>query len=189
MPSQFSLPPSVPMPRPRPDVQGVLDQARKEFPILKNQDYGYVENMQKGRGFLEHWPAGEPGGGDYPRPQGLPADKPGLEIYDPKTRPIDVMGDVASHQLIHTDPVVKAMYERLVNNLTPEQQGRQQDQYKYAQANEGETRPFDEWKKMSGDPAYFRGYPFQQWPAEFNEQAYTPEQRGDLDKMMDYLKR
>jgi hypothetical protein len=40
---------------------------------------------------------------------------------------------------------------------------------------------------MTGLPAYFRGYAFKQWPDEFNERAYTPEQREMFDRMMNQL--
>lgn len=187
-------PPSIPQGAPA-GQPNLLQQAQEQYPILKSQDYGYVEKFRPGGGFLEHWDPGEPGAPatpdaplDGPRPPELPLDKHGLEIRDPNTRPIDVLGDIASHHLVNSDPTVKGAYQALQNSMTPQQQQLLQEQYQYAQKNEGETRPFEDWKSASGMPAFFRGYPFQQWPKEFNDQVYTPEQRQKLDNMMDYLK-
>lgn len=174
----------------------LLEQARARYPILKNYDYGYVENFRPNAGFLEHWDPGDKGAAptsenslDALRPKELPLGKPGLEIRDPNTRPIDILGDIVSHHLIDTDPTVKAAYEKLQASLTPHQQDILKDQYDYAQKNEGETGSFDDWKSRAGMPGFFRGYTFQQWPKEFNDKAYTPEQRADLDKLMGYLSR
>ena len=118
----------------------------------------------------------------------MPLDKPGLEIRDPTTRPIDVLGDITSHHLINTDPVVKQAYDKLQSSITPQQQSVLQNQYEYAQKNEGETGSFEDWKSRAGMPGFFRGYTFQQWPKDFNDKVYTPEQKADLDGVMTYLK-
>lgn len=172
----------------------LLDQARERYPILKNYDYGYTEKFRPNAGFLEHWEPGDAGVApsstqslDALRPQQLPMDKPGLEIRDPNTRPIDILGDIVSHNLINTDPVVKQAYDKLQGSMNPAQQAILQDQYEYAKKHEGETRPFEDWKTATGMPGFFRGYAFQQWPKEFNDKAYTPEQRDDLDKLVKYL--
>jgi hypothetical protein len=173
----------------------LLDQARAQYPVLKNYDYGYVENFQPNAGFLEHWDPGDagvspttPNSLDALRPKGLPMDKPGLEIRDPTTRPIDILGDITSHHLINSDPIVKGAYQRLQDSMTPAQQAILQDQYDYAQKNEGETGSYEDWKQRAGMPGFLRGYTFQQWPKEFNDKAYTPQQRSDLDGLMGYLK-
>ena len=173
----------------------LLEQAQSQYPVLKDYDYGYVENFKSGAGFLEHWDPGDPGvaskgPGDLnaPRPGALPLDKPGVEIRDPNTRPIDVLGDIASHHLRQVDPVVKKAYEDLEGSMTAKQQGILRDQYEYAQKNEGETRSFEEWRDIAGQPGFFRGYLFQQWPKDFTDMAYTPEQRRKLDKLMTYFK-
>jgi len=180
--------------QPAAAVSNLLDKARDQYPILKDQDYGYVENFRPNAGFLEHWNPGDPGeaptsGTDLNalRPKELPMDKPGLEIRDPNTRPIDILGDIASHHLINTDPVVKNAYHKLQDSMTPQQQAILQDQYQYAQKNEGEKGTFDDWKERAGMPGFFRGYTFQQWPKEFNDRAYTQQQRDDLDKLMAYF--
>lgn len=181
-----------PMGYPKPNL---LDQARAQYPVLKGQDYGYTENFKPNAGYLEHWDPGDPGMApnsptslDALRPAALPMNKHGLEIRDPNTRPIDILGDIASHHLRFTDPVVKGAYDKLQGSMTPDQQNILQDQYQYAQKNEGETGSYDDWKDRAGMPGFFRGYTFQQWPKEFNDKAYTPEQRSSLDGLMGYLK-
>ena len=147
----------------------VFEQAVSQWPVLKS--IGAVSKFSPGQGdqnMLEFWPPGEGGSPDSPRPS-------------------DVLGDVVSHFLVKQDPVIAATYEQFTKSLGPEQQTILQEQYKYAIANEGEKRPFQEWLQSTGLPAYFRGYAFQQWPAEFNEKAYTPEQRQMFDQMMQYL--
>jgi hypothetical protein len=164
-----------------------MSQAAQEFPILRDLSVGYKESFGKGQGYLEFWPADETGTSDAPRPQEFPMGTVGVEVYDPKTRPIDIMGDVASHHLIQTDPYVKKAYEVFETSLTGDQRARLQDQYEYARRNEGERRPFNEWYEHSGLPGYFRGYAFDQW--ENAAELYTPDQRQLFDNMMDYLRK
>lgn len=168
--------------------KNLLEQARDQYPILKNQEIGYKENFGRSKGYLESWPAGETGDATLPRPSDLPADKFGLEIYDRKTSPKDVLADVVSHNLVDTDPKIKAIYSDFKASLQPWQNDILKDQYTHAKEKEGESRPFEQWKTASGLPAYFRGYAFDQWPKEFNDKAYTSEQKTKLDGMMDYLR-
>jgi hypothetical protein len=165
-----------------------LQKAQEEFPRLKGLDMGYKYTPKEGRGFIEFFPPDEPGSPDYPRPKELPMGKPGIEVYDPKTRPIDVAGDIASHWMIYNEPKMMDYYSKFRQSIRPEQQQRMQQQYQFYQQNYGETRPYEKWYEMTGLPGYFRGYPFQQWEPEFNEQAYTPEQRALLDEMIMYLR-
>ena len=186
-PDQSDLSPLSPQNAPAAKLN-LLQQAQQQYPVLQGQNYGYVENFQKGGGFLEHWAPGEGGAPDTPRPSQLPMNQLGLEIRDPKTRPIDVLGDIVSHNLINTDPTIKGVYQKFQQSMTPQQQRILQDQYQWAQKNEGETRSFEDWKNTAGLPGFFRGYAFQQWPKEFNDRAYTPEQRQMFDQMMQYLR-
>ena len=68
-----------------------------------------------------------------------------------------------------------------------EQKERLKGQYGHYVSKEGEKRPYEQWEQMTGLPAYFRGYPFKQWADEFNQVAYTPEQREMFDRMMNQL--
>lgn len=163
--------------------------AQQQFPILR--DLGIVYKSRPGAGAgnkLEFWPRGEGGGDTSPRPRDIPIDKPGVEIYDPSVGPLDVLGDIVSHHLIHSDPTVSRSYKNFEQSLTPDQKKRLSEQYEHAKKNAGETRDYKAWETSSGLPAYFRGYPFKQWPDEFNERAYTPDQRKSLDEMMNYLR-
>lgn len=164
--------------------KNLLQQAQDEYAALRGLDLGYTETPRDDKGYLEFWPPGESGAPDAPRPQTLAPDKPGLEVYRKDTRPIDIMGDVASHYLKDTDPVVKGHYDRFQKSLSPEQQSILQGQYERS----GDKRPYADWAAQSGVPAYFRGYPFQQWPQDETAKYYRPEQTQDLDKMMQYLK-
>jgi len=165
-----------------------LGKAQEEFPRLRNLDIDYKFTPKEGRGFLEFYPPDEPGSPEYPRPKELPMGRLGIEIYDPKTRPIDIAGDIASHWLIYNDPKMIDYYGKFRESITPEQQQRLQRQYEFSRKNYGENRPYQEWEEISGMPGYFRGYPFQQWSPEENDEAYTPGQRALLDEMMKYLR-
>ena len=163
----------------------LLEQARQQYPVLKGLDLQYKENFGKGKGFLEFWPEKEIGSPEYPRPKEFPMGKAGLEIRDPNTRPIDVLGDITSHYLIHNDPKVAGYYDKFKQSLTPDQQARLKEQYTYAQKNFGENRPYEQWLDASGLPGYFRGYAFRQW--DNAKELYTPEQIKMFDSMMQYL--
>ena len=169
----------------------LLEAAKKEYPILDQYDIGYKyspkQDIEK-YGGLEFFPSDEPGSPERPRPKEFPVGKPLVEVYDPKTRPIDILGDITSHYLIYEDPQVKQYYDQFQNSLSLGQYDRLRNQYQFAKQNFGEKRPYEQWYETSGLPGYFRGYAFQQWPEDFNELAYTPEQRAMFDKMMGYLK-
>ena len=194
-PDQTQVSPLAAQNAPAAPAMNLLQQAQQQYPVLQNQNYGYVENFQQGGGFLEHWSPGEPGQAPAApgsleglRPKQLPLDQPGVEIRDPSTRPIDILGDIVSHNLINTDPTIKNVYQKFQQSMTPEQQSILADQYQYAQKNEGETRSFEDWKQSAGIPGFFRGYAFDQWPKEFTDKAYTPEQKQMFDGMMQYLR-
>lgn len=166
----------------------LLEAARKEYPILNQYDIGYKYSPKQDSGYLEFFPADEPGSPERPRPKEFPMGKIGVEVYDPKTRPIDMLGDITSHYLIYEDPQVKQYYDQFQNSLNLGQYDRLRNQYQFAQQNYGEQRPYEQWYESTGLPGYFRGYAFQQWPEDFNETAYTPQQRAMFDQMMEYLR-
>jgi hypothetical protein len=187
-PDQSDLSPLSPQNAP-PQRLNLLQQAQQQYPVLQGQNYGYVENFGgKGGGFLEHWAAGEGGAPDTPRPSQLPLDQMGLEIRNPKTRPIDVLGDIVSHNLVNTDPTIKTAYQNFQQSLTPAQHKLLAEQYQHSRRHEKEKRSFEDWKNTSGMPSLFRGYAFQQWPQKFNDRTYTPQQKQMFDQMMQYLR-
>lgn len=183
-PAPLPLPP--PLPRPRP--QTVFDKASAEYPVLKSLGIGYTQSPGRSGAMLEFWPSDEPGSPDMPRPKSLPLGKPGVEVYSNKVRPIDIMGDVASHHMVNSDPVVSRTYQAFAKSLEPWQEQNLRNQYEYAKKNEGERRSYADWKERSGLPAYFRGYAFQQW-GDQAAQYYTPQQLQLLDAMMGYLRK
>jgi len=169
----------------QPDI---WTQAQQQYPIIQSLGLQYKMNPQPNRGFLEFWPGQEIGTPDRPRPKEFPIGTAGLEVYDPTTRPIDILGDIVSHHLIDNDPVIKNYYSSFEKSLTPQQQARLTQQYLYAKndPHEPERRPYPEWYRMSGLPAYFRGYAFNQWDRP--EEMYTLQQMQQFDQMMNYLK-
>jgi hypothetical protein len=175
----------LPIPQQAPNV---FAQAQQQYPILNNRDILYKFSPSQRPEQLEAWPPQETGTPDSPRPSEFPVGKYGIEVYNPQTRPIDILGDVVSHFLVNTDPRIKDYYSRFSASISPQQEARLRDQYQWSRLHEGERRTYDEWRSASGLPAYFRGYPFQQWSPEFVQGAYTPEQRSMLDDMMNYLR-
>lgn len=168
----------------------LLEQARSQYPILNDQDIGYKYSAGRAPFMLESWGPGMdesiPGVG---RPSEFPSDKFGIEVYDPKTRPIDILGDVVSHRLINTDPKIKGAYSDFTKSIEPWQEHILREQYAHAQKHEAEDRPYEQWREITGLPAYFRGYPFQQWGSDDEaKEYYTPSQLKRLDEMMDYLR-
>ncbi len=163
-------------------MKKTVEQAESEYPILKDMGVQYSFHPKADAGYLEFWPKEEIGTDASPRPTEIPLGQIGVEILDPTTRPIDVMGDVTSHYLVKTDPKMKAYYEQFVGSLQPDQRARLREQYQHARDYERETRPYESWEEQTGMPGYFRGYPFQQWPDP--DIYYTDTQRAMLDDMM-----
>lgn len=168
------------------DEDILIKTAKEQYPILNTLDLNYKYSPLKAPGFLEFWPSDEEGTPEYPRPTEFPLGTIGVEVYDPNTRPIDILGDVVSHHLINTDPHIMKYYEKFQDSLTPRQRFQLQRQYDYATKNEGEQRPYAVWESNVGMPGYFRGYAFQQW--DHADEMYTPRQREMFDRMMNYLK-
>ena len=166
--------------------KGLMELAMQKYPMLRDANIAYKYNPQPNRGMLEFWPPGETGAGNAMRPADIPMNKLGLEVYDKRTRPDDIMADYTSHHLIDNDPTVGAAYRQFLMSMNPAQQKRLQDQYAYAVKNYGEQRPFNQWAEMSGQPGWLRGYSFGQW--EKPEEIYTQEQMNRLDAMVNYLR-
>jgi hypothetical protein len=165
----------------------LLETAQKEYPYLADKDIAFDYAPAKGRGFLEFYSPEETGSPEYPRPQNIPMGKVGVQVFDPKTRPIDILADYVSHYGVENDPFLKSQYQQFQQSFTPEQQKVLQDQYAYYQQHPEfkESRPFEQWKEASGMPGFFRGYTFNQWNDA--KSAYTPQQLLLLDQVKKYL--
>ena len=165
----------------------MFEKAQKEYPYLADKDISYKYSPQGGRGFLEFYDPKETGSPEYPRPKELPLGKVGIEVFDPKTKPIDILADYVSHYGVQKDPYLSERYKQFSGSMNPEQQKRLQEQYKYYQEHPQykEQRPYAEWEKASGMPGYFRGYTFNQW--DNPKEMYTPQQLQVLDQVRKYL--
>ena len=160
-------------------MPSLLELAQQMYPRLP-KDIGYKESFGHGQGpGLEFY---RPEERDNPFP-----GKAAVEVFNSRTKPEDVAADIASHHMIDSDPVVAQAYRTFLMSLKPWQQKILQNQYVHAQKNFGEARPFAQWAEMTGQPGYFRGYAFGQWPEDFNKRAYTPDQRKLLDDVVKYL--
>lgn len=155
--------------------------------LMKNYGVGYTYNPKPGPNMLESWPSGEPGSPDNPRPSALPMGQFGVEVNKPETSNLDILGDVTSHKLVKDDPNMTGYYRNFDRSISPDQEEMLHGQYAHAQEHEGEKRPYPDWREAAGLPAFFRGYPFKQWPDAFNQKHYSPEQRQLLDEMMQKL--
>ena len=166
-----------------------FDEAVASYPALKGLDVGVVNTPIPGDfRKLEFWPPAEPGDAQYPRPQGLPIGKPGVQVISPDTTPNDIAGDVVSHYLVNQDKSLNSMYRQFLSSFgTPQASARLKEDYQYSKQNEGETRPFNDWFTTTRAPDYFRGYVFKQWPEKSYSEMYSPEQRAILDQMSAYL--
>ena len=165
----------------------LFEKAQQEYPYLANKNIAYKYSPNKGRGFLEFYDPEEIGSPEFPRPKELPLGKIGIEVFDPKTRPIDILADYVSHYGVEQDPFLVERYKQFASSMTPEQRQRLQEQYKYYQQHPEyrEQRPYEEWEKVSGLPGYFRGYTFNQW--ENPRELYTQQQLQMLDEVRRYL--
>lgn len=154
------------------------EQTQAEYPLLRQSGIVYQATPRTGGSHLETWPPQETGTKEAPRPQSIPLDKYGIEVYDPKATTSMVMGDALSHVLRFTDPKIKGYYQQFVQSLTPQQLNQIAGDY---HPGEGD---YQQWLERVGKPSFFRGYPTGQWPA----QQYTQQQRALLDQMMQYLR-
>ena len=167
--------------------QMLFEKAKKEYPYLADKDIAFKFSPDAGRGYLEFYSPDEPGSPEYPRPQEIPMGKVGIEVFDTKTRPIDILADYVSHYGIENDPFLSQRYQQFSQSFTPEQKQRLQEQYAWYQKHPQykESRPYEQWLETSGMPGYFRGYTFNQW--DDAKSAYTPSQIELLDEIRKYL--
>jgi hypothetical protein len=168
--------------------QMLFEKAKTEYPYLADKDIAFDYAPNQGRGFLEFYSPEETGSPEYPRPENLPMGKVGVQVFDPTTKPIDILADYVSHYGVEKDPFLSERYQKFSNSFTPEQNQKLQEQYAYYQKHPEykESRPYEDWLKASGMPGYFRGYTFNQW--ENSQDAYTKPQLDLLNQIREYLK-
>ena len=95
----------------------MFEKARTDYPYLADKDIAYKYSPKEGRGFLEFYDPQEPGSPEYPRPKELPLGKVGIEVFDPKTKPIDILADYVSHYGVEKDPYLSERYKSKNNKL------------------------------------------------------------------------
>lgn len=171
--------------------EALLYRLYRSNPVLNSTPITFRGQGVPDNAGLESFPAGESGSSKYPRPSNLPIDRGGIELSENKkpVSPRDVVADWAGH--IGNDPndpsyniKLADIYSRFAQSLDPKLL---QKRYEYDVANQGEKRPFDIWARLSGIPAMFRGYTFNQWPDEFNNKVFTPEQKRIMDEARSHL--
>jgi hypothetical protein len=154
----------------------LLERAQQEYPYLAGKDIAYKYSPQKDPEYkLEFYQ-----GGDLP--DWAKGRKTAIEVFNPKTTPLDVLGDYVSHYGVQQDPQLQAYYQQFQNLLDP---AAMQQRYQYHTQNLREERPYEQWAKMTGVPEMFRGYTFNQW--ENAKDMYTPQQLQVLDQVRKYL--
>lgn len=99
----------------------LLQRTKEQYPVLQDLNIYGVESYGQHDGSLEFWPEGEPGTTGYERPESIPIDSIGVQIFDEETSPKDVLADVTSHYLIEQDPQVKESYNQFLGSITPKQ--------------------------------------------------------------------
>lgn len=156
--------------------QTLMEQAYQKYPRLKNYGFQFVDSTGRGGNgrMLETYPADET---DNPMP-----GKPTIELFSPNATAEDIMGEHL-HILPKVDPQIGSMRQQFIESMTPDQNSKLLQQYQHAQQNFGESRPFNQWRDVSGHDAWFRGAVTGQWPADL----YTQEQLGMFDKLKGYL--
>jgi hypothetical protein len=167
--------------------QMLFEKAQTDYPYLADKNLAFKYSPGGGRGLLEFYGPDEPGSPEYPRPQEIPMGQVGVQVFDPKARPMDILADYVSHYGVEQDPFLKERYQQFSSSFTPEQQQTLKEQYEWYQKHPEfkETRPYEEWANIVGVPGYFRGYTFDQW--KDSQGAYTPQQLQLLNQVRQYL--
>ena len=177
----------------------LFEQAQQEYPYLKNKDIAYQYTPSQDFRQLEFYQ-----GEDLP--DWAKGKKAAIEVFNPKTRTIDLLGDYVSHYGVNVDPQLQQMYQQFtqavpqetfnkrlqetLQNLQQEIQSTadpQQKQMLMEEYQSVQSNPQGWWQR-AGLPEYFRGYPFKQWGSdEEAKQMYNPQQLQILDSVRQYL--
>jgi hypothetical protein len=170
---------------PQDPGQKLWQDALTQYPILGKQNIAYSyqpEDIKNPPGGLEFYDPKED-----QRPKGMPQGRQGIAVFNPSTKPSDLLADWVSHYGRKNDPTISRHYNMFVKSMTPKQKQVLQEQYQYAQKNFGEKRPFKQWAEVSGIPSWYRGHLFNQWPKEFVQNMFEPAQIQMLNKIRPYL--
>jgi hypothetical protein len=161
----------------------VFDRAMQEYPYLADKNISFVNtpNPKESR-LLEFYAPDEPGSPKYPRPKELPMGTVGLQVFNSKVKPMDVVADYVSHYAVKNDPKLKEIYDQFETSLDPELL---KQRYDFHKKKFGEKRSFEQWKNMTGVPELFRGYTFKQW--ENPEAMFTPAQIELMNQARGYV--
>ena len=157
----------------------LFEKSQQEYPYLQDKNVAYKYSPQQNPEYMLEFYKGED------LPDWAKGKQAAIEVFNPKTRSIDVLGDYVSHYGVEQDPQLAQMYQQFAGQLDP---AMMQQRYQYHTQNLGETRPYQEWYNMTGLPEMFRGYTFKQWGDDQEAKGmYTPQQLQTLDLVRQYL--
>ena len=163
------------------EVMGAMmfDRAKQEYPYLGDKDIAFKYSPQpKPQYMLESYKGDD-------APDWGKGRQAAIEVFNPKTRPLDILGDYVSHYAVEQDPKMQEYYQQFSSSLDP---AFMQKRYQYHTQHLGEKRPYEEWAKMTGIPEMFRGYTFNQWGTpQQAAKMYTPQQLKILDEVRKHL--
>lgn len=158
------------------------DETQKQYPRLKDYPIDYAYTPKAGADMMESYAPEE-----EQRPANFPKGRFGLEVFRQDAKPLDLLGDVASHYAVYHDPKMQQLYEQFQKDIPKEGQAALKDLYEESKRDDNEKRPYEDWLKQSGMPAYLRGRLVDQFKPTDYPGAYSPDQLKVLDQMKQYL--
>jgi len=170
----------------------IFAKAKNTYPLLNDYDIHYVNSPMKDAPYkLEAWSPGTKNNGMKDRPNQIPQDKYGVEVYQPDTSEHDVAADIVSHFLVEKDPEVKKHYQQFSKEITEGQKkflkgDYQEEQRLYKEGKAGDPGSFEEWLPRVGIPAALRGMAFNQYPNPEDRKQFglTTKQQEAIDGIM-----
>jgi hypothetical protein len=167
-------------------LNSLYQQAVLEYPFIAAHAPNIT--MGQGEGYAETYPVGETGfplgNGLFSRPDALPINKLGIEIYKPKEFTYkDLAGEV-----LHGDPVANETRQKLLESLSTEQL----DKLKYHALDYEQSLKLGMPENLAlrnlADSA-LRGYVLNQFPDKVNQDiGYTKEQKDLFTSLENYMK-
>jgi hypothetical protein len=136
---------------------GLLSSILSEYPRLKGLNWGVIDAPRRD---------GHPGPIEFFHPQEPSNARPGsptVEIYDKNFWPNEkalqqgIFGDML-HYMPDADPEFARARESFMDSMTPDQLAVDKRAYERAKAEYGESRPFEDWFRVSRLDGYLRGY-------------------------------